>query len=957
MFMKGLIITEEEKKRIRSLYGLGTQKNVLLEYPGQEIPITMNQIMQFQTWVWKNVDKLGNPDAADPNKLYKTSLCSSPCTPYNRRVNNRIQTGAIDGSFGGNTIKLWNTHKKTYINANPSWDSDDTRMDGKVVGIEIPTTPLQIKNFQKWYLEKIEKYCDQFPDSPTFTTMGCKIGPDRNDKKFKTKLCGGERCLFKDAVDGSGIENLNSETRKLWEIYKNQYKIDNPTWFEEKNWSLAIKALEDQEEEKTKKLIKLVKLPSFWSDPSGWDGKKQRYSKNAAWEDVNNEKYWTDYEDANTHYADFAWNVLPSLYPPPRKYTLAEINSILPSGFQVDINGNTIKKGLDWQDPENMLDIAKKMVSFNTDLERQEEDILTYCTPMTGLALESKGDTDNVGKKFNRYISTDNACLYAGGSWVYNIGGMKKCQCRDRTAPYLEQTVMVGEINQIGYTSNDKSITLPKISGIFDYKAENDFHANEITDWARVINDVSPYISIPLAVFGSMIPGVGPLVIEGILLAVDLIDAAAYVVRGDMYGAGLAFTLGVIGAPKIMRRIPGVEELMLRTGLGFGKLVGKIGEAMTKGGDALRPYLEVLEQLSINGRWLRQTFNESLPPIMKKAKDYVAKVGTKVGDTLVGLAKLSYQLSKLTFEQYLEFIIWLSKTKNLPVSFLRNFGINVGGAFLAWDTIAYYLGMCNTMPLEQVEQIYKDCEELEKSNPLNLTEEDKEFLKSKPWLLTVQFAKTMSTFQALTDPCVKIESYIIMKKKMEEMAAEESKKLALGELDTVKRKVMEQLETIKSTYTPTPGFDPQLYSLQLALQHFLDNTPTEGEVEKIENWGELDRPTKVAIKLFQRYSDLEETGIIDKELVEKMLKYLNLVVGDIKNYGGLSLDNEEMTKLINEAVEEAQNKEKPTPPPIVINGGAEWDKLPNEEKQKIIDGQFKPVNITGDEFDEYKKNK
>ena len=98
----------------------------------QQIPTTMNQIMQFQSWVWKNVDKLGDPSKADKNKLYTTSLCSKPCTIYGKNVYNKETGhyhkagGAIDGSWGGNTKKLWNTYKEKYKEENPSWAINDS---------------------------------------------------------------------------------------------------------------------------------------------------------------------------------------------------------------------------------------------------------------------------------------------------------------------------------------------------------------------------------------------------------------------------------------------------------------------------------------------------------------------------------------------------------------------------------------------------------------------------------------------------------------------------------------------------------------------------------------------------------------------------------------------------------------------------------------------------------------
>jgi hypothetical protein len=961
-----MLITEDEKLRIKSLYGLIKESNVLLEYPGQEIPITMNQIMQFQTWVWKNVDKLGNPDVADPNKLYKTSLCTSPCTVYNRRVNGKISTGAIDGGFGGNTIKLWNTYKGSYKKFNRSWDYDDSKTDSKVLGIDIPVTPLQTKNFQKWYLEKVEKFCNNYPDSPTFTQMGCKIGPDRTDRKFKTALCGGNRCTFETAVDGGGIENKESSTRKLWEVYKNQYKKDNPSWFEEKSWDLNVKYFEDKEKEENQKNINLNKLPKFWIDPSGWDGVKGRYNNNPAYSNINNTKYWKSSEsDANVHYSDFAWSPLPNLYPTPRKYTLKEINSILPNGFEIDIDGNMVKKGQSWQDPNNTEAIAKKMIQFNKDLENQESDILNYCSPLRGFTAQStqlntfsKNSADVGGgggsSHVDFWISSDNACLYAGGSWVYNFGGKKSCGCRDRTAPYLGITSL-NEVNINGFIT--KSVTLPKITKIFNFKAENDFQWNEPTDYARIINAVVPYIAIPLAVFGGPL-GLGVLELEAALLALDLVDAAAYMVNDDMYGAGLALTFGVIGAPKIMAKIPGIAEIAKRTGKTVGAIGAEIGSAINKGGDAIKPYLTAIDDIITNGTWLKTNFNNAVPGFKQKIKQKASKVAVKTVKVGLQTTKLVMKLFKLTLRAFLGFIIWLVNTKNLPVSFLRNFGINVGGSFLAWDVIAYFLGMCNTMPMAAVEVFYFDCEKLGSENPLSLNEEDKETLSSKPWLATVLLAHTMSSFQALTEPCQKIQSYIEMRDQLKKDEVKNDIKRGQEQVKSTKEWVLKQIETIKGNYTPLPDFDPQIYAIQLAIQHFLNNSPISGNVENITNWGELDKPTIIGIKQFQEYSQIDENGKIDKLFVDKMVKYLNLISGDIKNYGGIPLDDGTLKKLIEEAIKTAQSKTQPDTKQssVVIDAENEWMAMPDNEKEKIIK-DLEGYEIDDDGFEKYKESK
>jgi hypothetical protein len=64
------------------------------------------------------------------------------------------------------------------------------------------------------------------------------------------------------------------------------------------------------------------------------------------------------------------------------------------------------------------------------------------------------------------WISTDDACVYAGGSWVYNFGGQKRCGCRDQSSPYVIENAPRGlvELNKPGYKL--KSITSVDIEGL-----------------------------------------------------------------------------------------------------------------------------------------------------------------------------------------------------------------------------------------------------------------------------------------------------------------------------------------------------------------------------------------------------------------------------------------------------------------------------------------------------------
>lgn len=1085
--MKGLIITEEEKKRIKTLYGIGSQKNVLLEYKGQEIPITMNQAMQFQRWVWTAVDGNPNPDNmtdAQEKTKYRSTLCDQPCSAWGEWYPTGNGTyyrkgGAIDGYFGGKTQSAWNYYKARYVKLFPTWDYDSPSFDKRVTGTEGPTTVLQTKNFQKWYLEEIEKFCNDYDDivksQYMYQQMGCKKGISRDDNMFTTQLCGGVRCKYEKAVDGYGMADVNSNTYKLWQKYKDQYKPLNKEWDKEKEWSLGQQQWEDKErEDRNKRAIQrseIAKLPLLWLDPSGYDGKKTRYTDNPRWSNLNDNKYWkiqsindrsnqTGKENSNQHYADFGWKALPNLYPEPRQFTQADFDKVLfessyvyqtgylylktanglvavdenqqgwvPSrqedwrkpGVEMIIGDSDeneytinqknykeyINKGLitqkDWDDAvkendelwekqqqglENWdewpdyykkqmgvepfeIQVVKGMMKFNKELARQYEDIPNYCTGISGPWIKYKGGDGNFADDNNNpsylWIRTDDACAYAGGSWVHNFGGQKICGCRDNSAPYvINPTDQLASINRPGYEIRE-GVALPKLFKRFEYKAENDFQWNEPLDYAKVINDVSPWISIPLMIVAPWM-GAPMLAVEAACMAIDLIDAAAYAARGDKYGAGLALLFAVVGAPNIMKKIPGMTEALEEVGgaskLALEKVSLKIGEAIAAGGKAIDKYLPILKGITDQGAWLKAAFEAEYPNLAKKMANAsktagkltepVAKVGVVVGKALLKMAKWS-------LEKLVRFILWLVKTDFFPVSFLRNAGMMIGGTFMAWDMIAYALGLCSSIPMEHVEKMVEDMDKLE-NNPAAFTEDDKEFLKQRPWLATVYFTKYVSTAQMFTEPCQKYTSYLEIKKIYQKQQAEWVKNTVQqinNQKDSVNFKVKEILEEIIGTYTPLPiPFDPTVLAVQLVLNHFLKNRPATTEPLTISKWGTYDQNTALAIAQFKEYAHTSEDKVIDKnfnsedefdtsiteKLAKALIKYIDNLSEQIDNPTDYVFEKESMKKIVDEAIANTNalnGKPSSEPAEVVVTYGKEFNSLPDDKKIEIINGMNK----------------
>ena len=264
----------------------------------------MNQIMQFQDYIWSVIEKdipQTNPkEKIREKKLYNSMLCKvKPCTIKQ----------AVDGLWGGNTISAWNKYKERYKKHNPDWNKDRVDYQHRVRGQEIPITTKQIKNFQRWYFEEIEKSKETKPGT----------------KLYSTKLCGNVPCKKEDAIDGI----WGDTTKNLWETNKTKYVTANPNWWVEADWS----AKKDREnaEKIAKQGVNTSKLFSP-ENPSGYDKKaaplpsqakmKKAYYTSPA---LPGSKWKKTYNEANYYY--LGWDLNNNAFPYPKKYTESEISA------------------------------------------------------------------------------------------------------------------------------------------------------------------------------------------------------------------------------------------------------------------------------------------------------------------------------------------------------------------------------------------------------------------------------------------------------------------------------------------------------------------------------------------------------------------------------------------------------------------------------------------------------
>jgi hypothetical protein len=1011
--MKKLILTEEEKKRIRLLYETKRNNNILLEYKGQEIPLGMNQIMAFQKWVWTKIDKNPNPETipdtgVESKKVYKSILCPSnaltnnsdkitegycypwgswiPCPNYatTKAYCRNPNNGAVTGFWGPKSANAWTLHSATYKKQVPNWDVDDQKLDTRVQGVNVPTTPQATKNFQRWYMDKIEK-------QQKLPAIDLK-DPSKNilfqNQLYNTKLCASP-CKYWEAVDGKGMEDINSRTRQLWDTYNLQYKQDNKNFVSTDEWSLEIQAKKDVEErEKTiaNNLQKNIKgVSPFWIDRSG-KLTENTTDSNPVYENLNNKNYWfLDKSQAEIHYKNFGWDFDVAKYPSPKDYKEEDFNKMLlgtkyvyrDSGlyyasdtgwvnnneivtdgfydFTTETNEDgTTKRGETYWVPSDTqgVMVAKRMLSFNRELLDQANDIPIYCTAIKSPDIKAyAGNNLGIDTTKNLYIRADDACRYAGGLWVYNINGNKFCGCRDMTVPYLKKNteVTINRKDDDSYASliQGQKVILKSVDSAFQYKEQNDYHFNEGKDWARLINDVMPYIAIPMAIFGGPL-GFASAELATTLFALDLIDAAAYKYRGDDFGAGLALMFGIIGSGDMIRRIPGVED-MIRSAGGVKKFGSELAEATRRGDPAeLLKYKEVMEGIAKNGQYFKNIVDGKIPNLKVQIKAKAAelknsgvlKQTTKaVGKTIIG------GLAKMTLDKLVKFIVWMAKSDDLFMSLIRNAGIQIGGSFLGWDAIAYYMGICNTMSTEGMDEMLKKINELKEKPLIALTTDEKLMVQEAPWKLTVSLAKGMNYLQPFSEPCKKIEVWDQIL--IDLMANKELRESLENESDNFNSEVTVILNKITENLTSPPAlFDPRILAVQIVLDNWVSNTPTvpnegtTGNKGLITSWGFLKLDTINIIKDFQKYSDLPTDGNITVSLKDKMITFINNFSGTLVNNSGISFQKEKIESLVIDSIERARSLQGPNDSKVKIVEGtaSDYNNLSEEEKKNAIEG-------------------
>lgn len=536
--------------------------NLLIEGPtenppnGQQIPITMNQIMQFQKYIWstveKDIPKVANTCRSKDKKndcAYNSMLCPANKKPCWKK-------DAIDGLWGGNTIKAWDKYKEKYKSVNPKWWVDDAKTGQELSGQEIPVTTLQTKNFQKWYLEQIEK------------------AKPNNNGLYSTKLCSSP-CKYNQAVDGI-FGNIGSKTRVLWDQYKTQYVQSNPNWYRDIDFDQNI--VRSQE-----KINKIASTFIFTKEnPSGYNGTSP-VSDIPKWIVTNKERLFKfDEASATKMTNNYGWDVNPKLFPQPKEYTESDFALFMPDdGLQKLKQINNEKQ--DWytyleQNKSDRLGVGgtferqtSVMTGIPTRGERYEEDWNQRTRQAKGPQYVA-GETWNtdfrivkrvIGEKCKRplmvvgledddaenpvYISYSDICYYAGGLWVWNAGEGPNAYCGCR---YMNRkNGLIGEQLFTVKGPNGQNLTVQ-----IDFKSSMAYQTpggKKDNEEYQVIHDVLTVVELGLLAVSFVAGPAAPLFI-GLSAIAGIADSAVYFQQGDKYMGIMMMAISMVGIDDVI---------------------------------------------------------------------------------------------------------------------------------------------------------------------------------------------------------------------------------------------------------------------------------------------------------------------------------------------------------------------------------------------------------------------
>lgn len=776
----------ENKKKaanLNKIYGEATLGyNDKRKIPGI-YQFTGSAIWDFQTFVWFYIDgnqlPVGYKYTEYSSKKCPTVLSDS-FAPGRKldciKIPGIEVPGVIDGVLGSKTENAWKLYGNLFMNTFPKTWKDGT-YDAQIqyAGIVSPITGTQaIKNYQKYFIDVCETDIKYRESEPGVVS------------EYLTRLCGsnGQQawCAPSKAISGVAGPGFSAAEKYNGGKCLSDYKTKNSSYYSQKPWDWETQQSEDLQKKQLKEALdqynKISNLPTFYRDPSGWNGINSRIENT----DITGEppkniqayKNWTETPITNN-----GWNRNPSLYPVPRQYTKEDFLTVFKqidkkltmSDVELYLKNKESYRALEFlvnnileklyfnftptTQQEGLSLVIDSMYDFNEKFKNQKEFINTYC-PNAILKLGGISDQNEIPNS-NRGLfgglRMEKVCENAGGLWTFESGGDVTCFCRDKTAPYFKKPIVFTYTTQKG--------TPYKVNTTIEYLVENGLDFNLIStgknfsdyntrDWVDLTQKVIMGVTLIAAI---VLPfaGVSAIVVESIMLSLDILDIAASVATGDPFQIGLSVVTFGFGGASFVNELVGLSakkaflkdfQIKIKwTNEEWVKFfpdpaVRKMEmDKFIKRADEILNRIPEVEKELLHRQWKEQAREQ----LIKKSEEIAENI-LKSGDNVKKFNKLTpIERAKRFANLINEKII-----KNVGLQVVRQLFINFFGPLIAWDYIAAKSGMCNTQSMSKA---ITDWEKM-KSNLMDLQNEGLLTIEDQ-MMINEQNSTTMKTMMGL----------------------------------------------------------------------------------------------------------------------------------------------------------------------------------------------------------------
>jgi len=584
-------------------------------------------------------------------QVTKTANCTLEASNLYKQAYSKVDTLAYNRAYDK---KVYNRKYFWCLKDKKNWYFVKTLDQSK------PDSKQKIQNFQKWYLEFIEK----------------KTIKNENEL-ITTSLCS-KPCKYSQAVDGVFGDNV----KKLWSKYSSVYKVYNPKF----NTSETFDWKKTQSDYKLKQYPELAKIFRFTTlNPSGWD-----YNSNLPKSITEKTSTYAKYKSDECPFYK-GWDLLNETFPKPRKYTteelskleyvtvdqdaLSKIESEKQSREDIILQKSSIKSdrlGYDRYRPDPQ---GVGQTKAETDYERSQQEYSKKKSEIAGFLEGAKAwnkEYDRVvnelqdkcgrpmmfcdtsrknanGEQINDncvYISYSDVCRRAGGLWVYNSGTNNAwCGCRSMSSSGL--TATNGTMIQFKGPKGSFTSTI-KWSRSLEYQTpgtglgDREEREKEHEFWM--------YLELGLTVAGFASGPFAPLFL-GAASVVGFVDGIKYIQEGDTHMGVMMLSLSLLGVPEIASAFRLLKSEAKVVGLlnkygkdGLQKLVKSGVEVPQLLGAAEKAELAILKDAAISSQ--RLLGKKVVEKMTKNVLSEIGETAIKNGWDLKDLTKIVWNFSE-----------------------------------------------------------------------------------------------------------------------------------------------------------------------------------------------------------------------------------------------------------------------------------------------------------------------